>query len=155
MLVYSPGGMLEVPPDTPHSEVPALMSEGKSKGFHRQLEEGEILILSSAIWILSGDCFLKPFARVPFGCRDTLALAALTLSSFVSFLNSYFEWKVLPIPQSMITFRPSSIIPASEINSHKYTHYQLISKPPVCIYTKVGRTTRHQGAWTQSVNARP
>ncbi len=30
-------------PDTPHSEVPALMSEGKSKGFHRQLEEGETL----------------------------------------------------------------------------------------------------------------
>ena len=36
-------------PETPHSLVPALMSEGKSKGFHRDLEEDEILITADTM----------------------------------------------------------------------------------------------------------
>lgn len=39
-------------PETPFDEVPALMSEGKSLGFHRPLEEGEILITSDTMVIL-------------------------------------------------------------------------------------------------------
>ena len=50
-------------PDTPHSEVPALMSEGKSKGFHRQLEEGEILITSDTMVLLDGLIMGKPHTR--------------------------------------------------------------------------------------------
>lgn len=39
-------------PDTPFSEVPVLMSEGKSHGFHRPLEKDEILITSDTMVIL-------------------------------------------------------------------------------------------------------
>ena len=38
--------------DTPFSEVPVLMSEGKSLGFHRPLEEDEILITADTMVIL-------------------------------------------------------------------------------------------------------
>ena len=41
-------------PDTPHREVPALMSEGKSGGFHRPLEDGEILITSDTMVLCEG-----------------------------------------------------------------------------------------------------
>lgn len=36
-------------PSTPHEQIPALMSEGKSHGFHRELEEDEILITSDTM----------------------------------------------------------------------------------------------------------
>lgn len=36
-------------PETPHRMVPALMSEGKSHGFHRELAEDEILITSDTM----------------------------------------------------------------------------------------------------------
>ena len=39
-------------PDTPFDEVPLLMSEGKSNGFHRPLKEGEILITADTMVIL-------------------------------------------------------------------------------------------------------
>ena len=38
--------------DTPFDEVPVLMSEGKSKGFHRPLVPGEILITADTMVIL-------------------------------------------------------------------------------------------------------
>lgn len=45
---------------TPHEEVPALMSRGKSLGFHRELEPDEILITSDTM-VLCGDEILgKP-----------------------------------------------------------------------------------------------
>ena len=50
-------------PDTPHSEVPALMSEGKSRGFHRPLEENEILITSDTMVLLDGIIMGKPHSR--------------------------------------------------------------------------------------------
>ena len=39
-------------PDTPYDEVPRLMAEGKSHGFHRPLEEDEILITADTMVIL-------------------------------------------------------------------------------------------------------
>ena len=39
-------------PDTPYDEVPRLMSVGKSHGFHRPLEEDEILITADTMVIL-------------------------------------------------------------------------------------------------------
>ena len=50
-------------PDTPHSEVPALMSEGKSRGFHRPLEADEILITSDTMVLLDGYIMGKPHSR--------------------------------------------------------------------------------------------
>ena len=44
-------------PDTPYDQVPRLMAEGKSEGFHRSLKEDEILITADTMVILpaSGD----------------------------------------------------------------------------------------------------
>jgi len=42
-------------PDTPFAEVPALMSVGKSHGFHRPLRENEILITADTMVILPAD----------------------------------------------------------------------------------------------------
>ena len=41
-----------VPPGTPYDEVPVRMSEGKSLGFHRPLEAGEILVTADTMVIL-------------------------------------------------------------------------------------------------------
>ena len=41
-------------PETPFEEVPRLMSEGKSAGFHRPLAEGEILITADTMVIIPG-----------------------------------------------------------------------------------------------------
>jgi septum formation protein len=41
-------------PETPFEEVPRLMSEGKSAGFHRPLREGEILITADTMVIIPG-----------------------------------------------------------------------------------------------------
>ena len=50
-------------PDTPHSLVPVLMSEGKSDGFHRPLEEGEILVTADTMVLLDGLIMGKPRSR--------------------------------------------------------------------------------------------
>lgn len=50
-------------PSTPHEKIPEVLSEGKSYGFHRQLEENEILITSDTL-VLCGDRVMgKPHSR--------------------------------------------------------------------------------------------
>ena len=49
--------------DTPHRQIPILMSEGKSDGFHRQLDKDEILITADTM-VLCGEKVLgKPRGR--------------------------------------------------------------------------------------------
>ena len=47
-------------PDIPHCEVPRLMSEGKSHGFHRPLEADEILITADTMVFLGPEMMGKP-----------------------------------------------------------------------------------------------
>ena len=50
-------------PQTPHERIPEVLSEGKSYGFHRPLEEDEILITSDTL-VLCGDRVMgKPHSR--------------------------------------------------------------------------------------------
>lgn len=50
-------------PSTPHEKIPEVLSEGKSYGFHRQLEADEILITSDTL-VLCGDRVMgKPHSR--------------------------------------------------------------------------------------------
>lgn len=50
-------------PDTPHERIPEALSEGKSYGFHRKLENDEILITSDTL-VLCGDRVMgKPHSR--------------------------------------------------------------------------------------------
>ncbi len=50
-------------PETPHERIPEVLSEGKSYGFHRPLENDEILITSDTL-VLCGDRVMgKPHSR--------------------------------------------------------------------------------------------
>ena len=50
-------------PGIPFSEVPVLMAEGKSSGFHRPLLDDEILITADTMVILSDEILGKPHDR--------------------------------------------------------------------------------------------
>ena len=50
-------------PETPQEQIPEVLSEGKSYGFHRPLEDNEILITSDTL-VLCGDRVMgKPSSR--------------------------------------------------------------------------------------------
>ena len=49
--------------DTPHERIPEVLSEGKSYGFHRPLEEGEILITSDTLVLCEDRAMGKPRSR--------------------------------------------------------------------------------------------
>lgn len=49
--------------DTPHYRIPEVLSEGKSYGFHRQLEEDEILITSDTLVLCGERVMGKPHSR--------------------------------------------------------------------------------------------
>ena len=48
---------------TPHECIPEVLSEGKSYGFHRPLEEGEILITSDTLVLCEDRVMGKPRSR--------------------------------------------------------------------------------------------
>ncbi len=50
-------------PSTPTDAIPAVLSEGKSFGFHRALAEDEILITSDTLVICDGRVMGKPHSR--------------------------------------------------------------------------------------------
>ena len=50
-------------PKTPHEKIPEVLSEGKSHGFHRELEENEILITSDTLVLCEDHVMGKPHSR--------------------------------------------------------------------------------------------
>lgn len=50
-------------PDTPHTKVPEVMSVGKSHGFHRPLEDDEILVTSDTMVLCGDEIMGKPKDR--------------------------------------------------------------------------------------------
>lgn len=50
-------------PGTPLEQIPALMAEGKSEGFHRQLADDEILLTSDTMVYCDGVVMGKPHSR--------------------------------------------------------------------------------------------
>lgn len=75
-------------PDTPHRDIPSLMSKGKSAGFHRPLSPDEILITSDTL-VLCGDRVMgKPHSREEavemleyLSGRDHEVITAVTMRS--------------------------------------------------------------------------
>ena len=49
--------------DIPHEDIPEVLSIGKSHGFHRPLEENEILITSDTLVLCDGNVMGKPSSR--------------------------------------------------------------------------------------------
>lgn len=50
-------------PETPHELIPEVLSQGKSHGFHRELEENEILMTSDTLVLCEGHVMGKPHSR--------------------------------------------------------------------------------------------
>lgn len=50
-------------PDTPHDKIPEVLSEGKSYGFHRSLEDNEIIITSDTLVICNDEVMGKPHSK--------------------------------------------------------------------------------------------
>ena len=50
-------------PETPHEQIPEVLSEGKSYGFHRPLEDDEILITSDTLVLCENRVMGKPQSR--------------------------------------------------------------------------------------------
>ena len=50
-------------PETPHGQIPEVLSQGKSHGFHRELEENEILMTSDTLVLCEGHVMGKPHSR--------------------------------------------------------------------------------------------
>lgn len=50
-------------PSTEAHEIPLVLSQGKSHGFHRELERGEILITSDTVVIIGDKVLGKPHSR--------------------------------------------------------------------------------------------
>ena len=50
-------------PDTPHRDIPLILSRGKSHGFHRPLSENEILITADTLVLCGDDVLGKPRDR--------------------------------------------------------------------------------------------
>ena len=76
---------------TPHPQVPVLMSVGKSHGFHRPLEKGEILITSDTMVLLDNVILGKPHSREEavsmlrtLGGRTHEVITAVTIRDCVS-----------------------------------------------------------------------
>ena len=68
----------EYDPATPHEAVPALMSEGKSLGFHRPLEKDEILITSDTMVLChDGDSVRSPILGKPHSLEDAVRMLRL------------------------------------------------------------------------------
>ena len=53
----------EYTPDTPHTKVPELMSRGKSLGFHRPLDEDELLVTSDTMVLCGTEILGKPLDK--------------------------------------------------------------------------------------------
>jgi septum formation protein len=50
-------------PDTEHERIPEILSEGKSYGFHRSLDDNEILITSDTLVLCADHVMGKPHSR--------------------------------------------------------------------------------------------
>lgn len=64
-------------PDTPHEMVPALMSKGKSAGFHRELEADEILITADTMVLCHAEGAASPILGKPHGRQDAIDMIKL------------------------------------------------------------------------------
>ena len=73
-------------PDTSQERIPEVLSEGKSYGFHRELEENEILITSDTLVLCGNRVMGKPHSREEaidmikwLSGRDHKVITAVTL----------------------------------------------------------------------------
>lgn len=121
-------------PGTPHSQVPALMSEGKSKGFHRDLEEDEILITSDTmvLCLSEGDGSMEqsPILGKPHGHEDAERMLRLLSGRDHEVITSV----TIRDKHRMLTESDSTIVSFKELSDEEIDYYIEHFKP----YDKAG-----------------
>ena len=118
-------------PATPHEEVPALMSEGKSLGFHRPLEEGEILITSDTMVLChSEDPERSPILGKPHSREDAVRMLRLLSGREHEVITAV----TLRSPERMLTRSDSTIVVFKELTDSEIDYYIDNCKP----YDKAG-----------------
>lgn len=94
-------------PDTPHDKVPELMSKGKSYGFWRPLEKGEILITSDTMVLLDRLILGKPHSMEEAkGMLRKLSGRTHEVITAVTFRDRTHEETVTDL--TLVTFRDLS-----------------------------------------------
>ena len=117
-------------PDTPAEDIPALMSEGKSYGFHRQLEENEILLTSDTMVICDGKAMGKPHDR-----QEAVEM--------LEFLSGKCHSVV-----TAITLRDS--VHSETVSDKACVHFKTLTPAEIEYYVEIpclcqGRSIRHPG----------
>lgn len=107
-------------PATPHELVPALMSEGKSLGFHRPLEEGEVLITSDTMVLChSGDPAHSPILGKPRSREDAVHMLRLLSGREHEVITSV----TLRDKDRMITRSDSTYVVFKELTDNEIDYY--------------------------------
>ena len=70
--------------DTPHEEIPVQLSIGKSRGFHRPLEDDEILVTADTLVLSGNEVLGKPRDRED-ACRMITAVTIRDTAHEVTF----------------------------------------------------------------------
>lgn len=118
-------------PATPHERVPALMSEGKSLGFHRPLSEDEILITSDTMVLChSADPKRSPILGKPHSREEAVRMLKLLSGREHEVITAV----TLRDRDRMLTRFDSTIVVFKELTDSEIDYYIDNCKP----YDKAG-----------------
>ena len=118
-------------PSTPHERVPALMSEGKSLGFHRPLSKDEILITSDTMVLChSADPERSPILGKPHSREEAVRMLKLLSGREHEVITAV----TLRDRDRMLTRSDSTIVVFKELTDSEIDYYIDNCKP----YDKAG-----------------
>ena len=101
-------------PGVPFQEIPRMMSEGKSLGFHRKLEENEILITSDTMVLLDDAILGKPCSR-----EEALRM----LSALSGKTHEVITAVTLRCPSRMVTESDSTKVTFKDLSPEEAAFY--------------------------------
>ena len=113
------------PEDTPQENIPEILSEGKSYGYHRELEENEVLITSDTLVLCEGRVMGKPKDRDE--AYDMLKLLSGRSHKVITAIT-------LRNPSRTSTLSDTAIVHFKELTDNEIYHYIDTYRP----YDKAG-----------------
>ena len=118
-------------PDTPHEVIPAMMSEGKSHGFHRKLKDNEILITSDTMVLChSAGPYGSPILGKPKNRQDAINM----LKRLSDTDHEVVTAVTMRDKDKTVTKCDSTIVTFKKLTDEEIEHYVDVYKP----YDKAG-----------------
>lgn len=117
-------------PDTPHEIVPTLMSEGKSRGFHRPLEDDEVLITADTMVLLHDRGDKSPILGKPHGRDEAIAM----LRELSGRTHEVITSVTIRDNRRQDTFNDSTMVTFKALTEEEIIHYIDMYRP----YDKAG-----------------